>query len=82
MDVQMPDMDGMEATAEIRRVEVRTGRHVPIIAFTAHAMAEDRGRFLDTGADGYLTKPFTPEQMHAAIEAVRPLIDAQLARAS
>jgi CheY-like chemotaxis protein len=75
MDVQMPDMDGLEATAEIRRSEVRTGRHIAIVAFTAHAMAEDRKRFLDAGADGYLTKPFTPEQLHAVIALMRPLTD-------
>jgi signal transduction histidine kinase/ActR/RegA family two-component response regulator len=77
MDVQMPDMDGLEATAEIRRSEVRTGRHMPIVSFTAHAMAEDRRRFLDAGADGYLTKPFSPEQLHAMIASMRPLIDEQ-----
>jgi len=80
MDVQMPDMDGMEATAEIRRSEISTGRHIPIVAFTAHAMAEDRKRFLDVGVDGYLTKPFSPEQLHAVIESLRSLIDAQIAR--
>jgi signal transduction histidine kinase/ActR/RegA family two-component response regulator len=78
MDVQMPNMDGLEATAEIRRSEVRTGRHIPIVAFTAHAMAEDRKRFLDAGADGYLTKPFSPEQLHAVIASMGSLIDAQV----
>jgi CheY-like chemotaxis protein len=78
MDMQMPDMDGLEATAGIRRSEVRTGRHIPIVAFTAHAMAEDRKRFLDGGADGYLTKPFTPEQLHAVIASMRSLIDEQV----
>jgi CheY-like chemotaxis protein len=76
MDVQMPDMDGLEATAAIRRLEARTGRHIPIVAFTAHAMAEDRKRFLDAGADGYLTKPFSPEQLHAVIASMRSLADA------
>ncbi len=80
MDVQMPEMDGMEATAEIRRSEAGTRRHIPIVAFTAHAMAEDRKRFLDAGADGYLTKPFSPEQLHAVIESLHPLIDAQIGR--
>jgi CheY-like chemotaxis protein len=77
MDVQMPDMDGMEATAEIRQSEIKTGRHIPIVAFTAHAMAEDRKRFLAAGADGYLTKPFTPEQLSEVIESLRPAIDSQ-----
>jgi signal transduction histidine kinase/ActR/RegA family two-component response regulator len=80
MDVQMPDMDGLEATAEIRRSEAGTRRHIPIVAFTAHAMAEDRKRFLDAGADGYLTKPFSPDQLHAVIESLRSLVDAQIAR--
>ncbi|MDQ6736340.1 MAG: ATP-binding protein, partial [Gemmatimonadota bacterium] len=80
MDVQMPVMDGLEATAEIRRAEITTGGHIAIVAFTAHAMAEDRKRFLTAGADGYLTKPFTPEQLHAAIDLIRPLIDARIAR--
>ena len=80
MDVQMPEMDGLEATAVIRQLEVSTGRHVPIVAFTAHAMAEDRKRFLAAGTDGYLTKPFSPEQLHAVIDSLRSLIDAQVAR--
>jgi signal transduction histidine kinase/ActR/RegA family two-component response regulator len=79
MDVQMPVMDGMEATAEIRRAEISTLRHIPIVAFTAHAMAEDRKRFLAIGADAYLTKPFTPDQLHAVIDSLRPLIDAEIA---
>jgi CheY-like chemotaxis protein len=81
MDVQMPVMDGLEATAEIRRAETSTGGHIAIVAFTAHAMAEDKKRFLAAGADGYLTKPITPEQLHTAIHLIRPLIDAQIARA-
>jgi signal transduction histidine kinase/ActR/RegA family two-component response regulator len=81
MDVQMPDMDGIEATTMIRTSEIKTGRHIAIVAFTAHAMAEDRKRFLTLGADGYLTKPFTPEQLHAVIESLRSIIDAQIAGA-
>jgi signal transduction histidine kinase/ActR/RegA family two-component response regulator len=80
MDVQMPEMDGMEATAQIRRSEGSTGRHIAIVAFTAHAMAADRKRFLDNGVDGYLTKPFSPEQLHAVIDSLRSLIDEQIAR--
>jgi signal transduction histidine kinase/ActR/RegA family two-component response regulator len=75
MDVQMPEMDGMEATDLIRRAELTTGRHIAIVAFTAHAMAEDRKRFIAAGADGYLTKPFTPEQLNAVIESLRSIID-------
>ncbi len=57
MDISMPRMDGKQATAEIRRREVETGRHVPIVALTAHAMAGDDQGILEAGLDHYLTKP-------------------------
>jgi signal transduction histidine kinase/CheY-like chemotaxis protein/outer membrane protein assembly factor BamB len=68
MDVQMPVMDGIQATVELRRREAGTGRHVPVIALTAHAMADDRARCLDSGMDGYVTKPVEPRRLFAAMQ--------------
>jgi signal transduction histidine kinase/DNA-binding response OmpR family regulator len=68
MDVQMPVMDGLEATVEIRKKEAETGWHVPIIALTAHAMQEDRERCTAAGMDGYLSKPFNADALMEMIE--------------
>ena len=67
MDVQMPEMDGIEATKVIREREKSTHDHIPIIAMTAYAMAGDRARCLAAGMDGYVTKPISPEEVDAAI---------------
>ena len=72
MDVQMPGMDGLEATAAIRGQEKTQGAHVPIIAMTAHAMRGDRERCLAAGMDGYVSKPIKAEDLSAAIESLRP----------
>jgi CheY-like chemotaxis protein/two-component sensor histidine kinase len=68
MDVQMPEMDGFEATAAIRGQERISGRHVRIIAMTAHAMKGDKERCLTSGMDGYLSKPIDQRSLYAAVE--------------
>jgi signal transduction histidine kinase/DNA-binding response OmpR family regulator len=68
MDCLMPEMDGFEAARAIRAAESGTGRHIPIIALTASAMAEDRERCLAAGMDDYLTKPLTKRVLIEAVE--------------
>lgn len=70
MDVQMPDMDGLQATARVREREKGTSRHIPIIALTAHTMKGDRERCLEAGMDGYVTKPVNASELFAAVERV------------
>jgi len=68
MDVQMPEMDGLEATAAIRKKEEHSGNHVAVIALTAHAMKGDEERCLAAGMDGYLSKPIRPQELDAILE--------------
>jgi CheY-like chemotaxis protein len=70
MDIQMPDMDGLEATMAIRQREKGSGKHLPIIAMTANAMMGDRERCLQSGMDGYITKPLSVKDFFGAIEGL------------
>jgi len=70
MDLQMPVMGGLEATRKIRESEQGTGRHIPIVAMTAHAAAQDRNRCQEAGMDGYVSKPIRPETLRNEIERV------------
>jgi two-component system, sensor histidine kinase and response regulator len=69
MDVQMPEMDGLEATARIREGERLTGEHMRIIAMTAHAMKGDRERYLESGMDAYLPKPIAQQDLFDMVES-------------
>jgi len=64
----MPEMDGLEATRVIRARERGTGRHLPILAMTAHALKGDRERCLEAGMDGYIAKPIRAEELFDAID--------------
>jgi CheY-like chemotaxis protein len=70
MDVSMPEMDGFQATEVIRRSEEGSGRHVPIVAMTAHAMKGDRERCLEAGMDGYVSKPIRAAELFETLAAV------------
>lgn len=72
MDVQMPEMDGLEATRAIRQQELKTGEHIPIIALTAHAMKGDRERCLQAGMDFYIAKPVEPKVLAEAVSLWAP----------
>jgi len=77
MDVQMPEMDGFETTAALRKKEQQTGRHLPIIAMTAHALKGDRERCLAAGMDNYIAKPMTSEELQAVLATISLLAPAE-----
>ena len=70
MDIQMPVLDGLDATAEIRDRERGTGAHTPLIALTANAMKGDRERCLQSGLDAYIAKPLRPAELFRTIDEV------------
>jgi PAS domain S-box-containing protein len=70
MDIQMPEMDGLDATKEIRRIESTNARHIPIIALTAHAMKRDQERCFAAGMDRHLSKPIQKELLMATLQEI------------
>ena len=75
MDLEMPEMDGLSATAEIRRRELQTEARVPIIAMTAHAVSSLREQCFEQGMDGYLTKPIQPQELFDMLDRVQRVQD-------
>jgi CheY-like chemotaxis protein len=70
MDVQLPVLDGLQTTARIRECEKTTGKHLPIIAMTAHAMKGDREKCLEAGMDEYISKPLNAKHLGETISRV------------
>jgi PAS domain S-box-containing protein len=73
MDCQMPELDGLSATRELRRREQETGEHLKVVAMTAHAMQGDRQKCLDAGMDDYISKPIDPEQLRKVLDQHLPV---------
>jgi len=72
MDISMPEMDGKEATRAIRTLEAESGKHVPVLALTAHAMGGDKEEIMSAGMDQFLTKPLRKAEIYAAIGGYQP----------
>ncbi len=72
MDIQMPEMDGLETAGAVRKKEENTGGHIPIIAMTAHTMKGDRELCLEAGMDDYVSKPISSETLYKAIKSLLP----------
>ena len=72
MDISMPRMDGKQATQKIRALEARTGKHIPVVAMTAHAMPDDDKSILQAGLDHYLTKPLRRALIEEHVLLARP----------
>jgi CheY-like chemotaxis protein len=70
MDIQMPEMDGVEAVGLIRQREAGSGRHIPVVALSAHAMSGDRESFLASGMDDYLEKPIQTGQLKTVLNRI------------
>lgn len=71
MDIQMPGMDGLEATRRIREFETERGRYTPIVAMTAHAMVGDRDRFIEAGMDDYVSKPISKDRLREVLRGIQ-----------
>ncbi len=75
MDMQMPEMDGIEATKEIRAKERELGKHIPIIAMTANVMRGDRERCLEAGMDDYIPKPVDVVKLVEVLDKINPQVN-------
>jgi CheY-like chemotaxis protein len=75
MDLEMPEMDGLAATVAIREIEEKTGRRTPIVAMTAHGGEEFRNRCLESGMDGYVSKPLRPDELFQVVKGLPRMVN-------